>query len=99
VIELASVIRDLRDELEAAIVAGDGRKLRFELGPIELEASIMIEAAGQGEAKARFWVVELGSQGSFDRTSTQRIKLTLSPRLGHDDVPPLISGHTEPHER
>ena len=99
VIELASVIRDLRDELERAVVAGEGEALRFELGPIELEVSVAIEVGAQAGAKVHFWVVGLDSQGSMDRASTQRIKLILSPKLGASDISPLISGDAYSAER
>jgi hypothetical protein len=99
VMELAEVIRDLREELERAIVTGEGEALRFELGPVELEVSVAIEAGAQAGAKARFWVVELGAQGTADRTSTQRIKLVLSPRLGPDGAAPLVSGPAAAGER
>lgn len=98
-IELASVIRDLRAELGRAITVGEHEALRFELGPIELEMSVGIEAGAQAGAKARFWVVELGSQGNVDRTSTQRIKLTLTPQLGPTGTSPLVSGEAVPAER
>jgi len=60
VIELASVIRDLRDELERAIAAGEGEQLRFELGPIELEATVAVERSDGASGKVRFWVAEGG---------------------------------------
>lgn len=99
VLELADVIRDLREELERAMVMGEGEPLRFELGPIELEVSVAIEAGAQAGAKARFWVVELGAQGTMERTATQRIKLVLSPRLGPDGTTPLVSGPVAAGER
>jgi hypothetical protein len=98
-IELASVIMDLRDELGRAISAGEGEALRFELGPIELEVSVVIEAGAQAGAKVRFWVVELGAQGNADRTSAQRIKLVLTPRLSPSGTSPLVSGDAVPRER
>ena len=91
-IELASVIRDLRDELEEAIAAGADKALRFELGPVELEVSVAVERGGSGEAKVRFWVVELGADAKTDTTSTQRVKLTLTPRLTATGVAPYVSG-------
>jgi hypothetical protein len=97
--ELADVIRDLRGELERAIVTGEGESLRFELGPVELEVSVAIQAGAQAGAKARFWVVELGAQGSLDRASTQRIKLVLSPKLGPDGTTPMVSGPAAAGER
>jgi len=97
--EPAKVIRDLRGELEEAIVTAEGEALRFELGPIELEVSVAIEAGAHTGGKTRFWVVELNADGGVDRTATQRIKLTLAPRLGPDGVSPLVSGAAERLER
>jgi hypothetical protein len=91
-LELAKVIKDLRAELESAMVAADGEALLFELGPIELTVSVAIEAGGQAGAKVRFYVVEFGTQANADHTSTQQIKLTLSPRVGPDGASPKVSG-------
>jgi hypothetical protein len=81
-IELAEVIRQLRVELENARTAAEGEDLQFELGPIDLEVIVGLEAVGGAEAKVRFWVVELGGDARATSTSTQRIKLTLSPTAG-----------------
>lgn len=97
--ELAEVIRALRAELESAIEAGTGEALRFELGPVELEVSVAIEAGASVEVKPRFVVVTLGAQGSIGRTATQRIKLTLTPREGPTGTTPLVSGPAEDRER
>jgi hypothetical protein len=59
-IELGEVIGELRRELQSAMSAGAGEPLRFELGPVELEATVAVEKGGSGSAKVRFWVVELG---------------------------------------
>jgi Trypsin-co-occurring domain 2 len=99
VLELAKVIRDLRAELEIAIAAADGETLLFELGPIELDVSVAIEAGAQAGAKARFWVVELGTQANVDHTATQHIKLTLSPKLGPAGDAPYVSGTVGRRER
>jgi hypothetical protein len=99
-IELAAVIRDLRDELERAVVSGGGDVLRFELGPVELEVTVAVERSGQSGGKVRFWVVELGGQGTRDATDTQRIKLVLTPRLvGGEDRRVYVHGSAEPGER
>jgi hypothetical protein len=91
-LELADVIRSLREELQLAIAAGEDEALRFELGPVELDVSVAITAAGQAGAKARFWVVEAGAEARTDRTSTQRITLTLTPKLADGDRTPMVSG-------
>ncbi|MGP3947663.1 trypco2 family protein [Streptomyces sp. 7N604] len=98
-IELATVIRELREELERAIVAAEGEALRFELGSIELELSVALERTGQAGAKVRFWVVESGAEASVGTTTTQRITLTLQPTLAGGEQPALISGRAGAHEQ
>ena len=98
-IELASVIKDLREELEQAVVAAEGEALRFELGPIELEVSVALERSGHAGAKVRFWVVESSAGAAVDATRTQRVKLTLQPILAATNRPPSVSGPAEPNER
>ena len=80
-IELADVITSLRSELDTARMEGTGKDLRFELGSVELEVSVAVEKNLGGGAKVRFWVVELGADGKLGTTSTQRVKLTLNPKL------------------
>jgi len=98
-IELAEVIRGLRDELERAIAAGDGEALRFEVGPIELEVSVVVEVAAQAGAKVRFWVVDVGVQGNASQAVTQRIKLVLAPQVGEHRTTPRVSGTAGDRER
>lgn len=98
-IELASVIRDLRDELARAIVVGQGEALRFELGPIELEVAVAVQRSDGAAGKARFWVLELGGDHKKDTSDTQRIKLTLTPHLaGEMEQKVLIHGAPERDE-
>jgi hypothetical protein len=99
VLELARVIRDLRTELESAMVAADGETLLFELGPIELDVPVAVEAGEQADAKVRFWVGEVGTETIADGTATQRIKLTLTPRMGPDGRSPYVSGTADERRR
>lgn len=99
VIELASVIRDLREELEQAVVAAEGAALRFELGTIELEVSVALERTGHAGAKVRFWVVESGGGATVNSASTQRITLALQPTLTASGKPPFVSGPAAPDEQ
>lgn len=99
-VELAELIGQLRAELSAAIRAGEGSDLRFELGPVELELTVSVDKEAKPGAKVRFWVVELGADGKKASSTTQRIKLTLDPRRpASDNGRPLISGEQEPGER
>jgi hypothetical protein len=98
-IELASMVKDLREELQAAIEAGAGEALRFELGAIELEVAVSVERVDSGGGKVRFWVVELGGDHKKDSAATQRIKLSLTPRLAGSHRSPQISGPADAGEQ
>ena len=98
-IELACVIKDLREELNRAVAAADGEALRFELGPIELELSVALEQSAHAQGRVRFWVVDAGADAGVGKTSTQRISLTLQPTLAGSSRPVAISGAAEPNER
>jgi hypothetical protein len=97
-IELTEVIGELRRELQEAINAGEGEQLRFELGPVELEATVAVEKGGGGGVKVRFWVLELGGDAKAGQVSTHRVKLSLQPRLaGGGRV--WVASDEEPGER
>lgn len=91
-IELAAMIRDLREELERAVVAGAGEALQFQLGEIELEMAIAVERSGEVAGKVRFWVVDLGGHAGVDASNTQRLKLSLTPRLGEAGGSVYVAG-------
>jgi Trypsin-co-occurring domain 2 len=103
-IELAEVIRQLRMELDRAREAAADEVLQFELGPVELEVLVALEAAAGAGAKIRFWVVEVGGDAQATSTSTQRIKLTLHPTVGDSggsgqQLSAFVSGSQVPGER
>jgi Trypsin-co-occurring domain 2 len=98
-IELASVIRDLREELERAVAAAEGAALRFELETVELEVTVAVERSGEAGARARFWVLEANAGGAAAATSTQRLTLALRPTLRGAGGPPFVRGAAEPYER
>jgi hypothetical protein len=97
-IELGEVIGELRRELQAAMNQGKDQPLRFELGPVELEAIVAVEKGGGGGAKIRFWVIELGGDAKVAKSSTQRIKLALRPQLASGGSP-WVRGDEAPDER
>ncbi|MET7649147.1 trypco2 family protein [Streptomyces sp. NPDC005426] len=103
-VELAEVIRQLRRELKAAAAegAGAGEALQFEVGPVEIEATVAISREAGAHGKVRFWVVEAGADGKLARSATQRIALTLHPKAVAQDGTtrsPLISGDEIDGER
>jgi hypothetical protein len=99
VIRLADFIADLRSELESAVNAAPDDGLRFHLGAIELEVSVAVEKTGTAGAKANFWVVELGGDGTLTRASTQTVRLTLEPHLVGSSGRPEVSGAEVDRER
>ena len=98
-IELSELIRDLRSELSAAMSLAPDEGLQFELGPIELEVSVGVDKSAGANAKVRFWVVDLESNGRLATTSLQRIKLSLTPRTAGSAAPPYVSGREQSGER
>ncbi|WP_405655998.1 trypco2 family protein [Streptomyces sp. RK9] len=79
--ELAEMIRALREELNEALTAGPDEQLRFELGPVEIEATVAAERTAGGQGKIRFWVVEGTADATRSAARTQRITLTLHPKV------------------
>lgn len=100
VIELADVVKDLRDELYRAIDGGENERLQFEVGSIELELSVSVEQTDGVHGKVRFWVVDLGADMNDKNISTQKLKLTLTPTLQADGgrITPRVSGEAEDGE-
>jgi Trypsin-co-occurring domain 2 len=98
-LELASVVRQLRAELNEAMSEAEGERLRFELGPVELSLTVTVGRDATPGARIRFWVIDAGADAKISREAVQDIKLVLTPRdiqapLGPDGkpVPPLIGG-------
>ncbi|MFD0415600.1 trypco2 family protein [Streptomyces sp. NPDC127108] len=83
--ELAEMIRALREELNEALTDGADEPVRFELGPVEIEATVAAERTAGGQGKIRFWVVEGTADTTRSAARTQRITLTLHPRIRGGD--------------
>ena len=105
-VELASVIRQLRAELNEALDDAEGARLRFELGPVQVSLTVTVGREAAPGAKIRFWVVEAGSDASFSREAVQQIQLMLTPvdtkaPAGPDGkaAAPLIEGSAMEGER
>lgn len=101
-IELAEMIRALRGELHQALVDGQGDRVRFELGPVEIETTVAVDREAGLGGRIRFLVVEMNGNGKVASSQTQRIALTLHPKtIGPDGTPraALIGGDELPGER
>ncbi|MFD7608371.1 trypco2 family protein [Streptomyces mirabilis] len=80
-IELSDMIRQLRQELYAAMADGPAGPVRFELGPVEIEATVAVDREAGVGGKIGFWVVEANADGKLATSQTHRISLTLQPTL------------------
>ncbi|MEU9476767.1 trypco2 family protein [Streptomyces sp. NPDC048191] len=102
-IELSDMIRELRGQLTTALADGDGRLVRFELGPVEVEATVAVTREAGADTKVRLWVVDASANDKYSQAQTQRIKLTLTPKAvpvdGAPVRPVLIAGGEVDDER
>jgi hypothetical protein len=100
VVELSRMIRELRREITQAVEAVDEERpdLRFEVGTIQLEASVQVTVEAQAGGKLRFWVLEAGSEVKGNHATVHKVTVPLTPRLyddtGADAKPrtPQVSG-------
>ena len=86
-IPLADLIGALRQELAAAIHAGDGAELQFELGSVDLELQVEVERQAKGQAGISFWVLALGGGANRSSRSAHTVKLTLMPTDEYGERP------------
>ena len=61
---LADAVEALRDELTAARNLGKGQDLLFEVGPVDVEFSVVVKRTGDGKAGLTIGVVTVGVAGS-----------------------------------
>jgi hypothetical protein len=78
-VELATVVRQLRAELNEALADAEGERLRFELGPVQVSLSVTVGREATPGAKVRLWVIEAGADVHVSREAVQEIKLVLTP--------------------
>ena len=105
-VELASVVRQLRAELNEALADAKGERLRFELGPVEVSLTVTVGREATPGAKVRIWVIGAGADAKVSREAVQDIKLVLTPvdtqaPMGPDGkaAAPLITGSAVEGER
>ncbi|MEU0755684.1 trypco2 family protein [Streptomyces albogriseolus] len=78
-LELSTVVRELRRELDRASRAAEGEQIQFGLGPIELEVTVMVTEEASATGRVKFWVVEAGADTKAIEAKTHRVSLTLQP--------------------
>ncbi|HMT93781.1 trypco2 family protein [uncultured Thiothrix sp.] len=88
-LELAAVIKALREELQSVQIAGKGQDIRFQTNSIEVEFQTMVdyELGAEGSGKIKFWVLDIDVKGTgkYKRSQTHKIKLSLTPKKQKSD--------------
>lgn len=87
---LAETVQALREELEAAVAGFSSQEIQFQVGQVQLEFHVGVRREGGANSKARFWVLEVGTEGRYARESIQKVSLTLEP-LTKDGQPIRVS--------
>ncbi|MFF3289215.1 trypco2 family protein [Streptomyces sp. NPDC003023] len=91
VVGLAEVIGQVRDELERAQRAGEGRDLRFSVESVHLEFAVQVRREGSGRAELRIGVLTAGGGATAARDTTHTIQVELKPH-GRDGNPNISVG-------
>jgi len=83
ILPLAEVVQALRTEILKAAAAAGNEKIRFGVGPIDLEFQVVAKREGgpSGTIKFGIWGVgmEAGGSAKFGSERTQKVKFTLKP--------------------
>jgi hypothetical protein len=94
-IELAEMVEELRQELQKAVEQGEGRKVRFELEKVTLEAQVEVARKAEGKAGVKFWVFsEAEASGGVSQSRGHKIVLELLPRSDGGERVQLGRGRT-----
>ncbi|MCI5157801.1 MAG: hypothetical protein D3906_05045 [Candidatus Electrothrix sp. AUS1_2] len=86
-LELAEMIKGLREQLTEAQREGQEKGIRFTVEDVELELQITAEEQASGGVSAKFYVFTGKLDGGKKNTVTQKLKLKL--KAGKADGKPL----------
>jgi hypothetical protein len=79
---LADAVRAVRGELGRALEEGEGKGVRFEVGPVELEFLVEVTSGGTTGGGANVWVLRTDGTASRERTRGHTLRVTLNPVAG-----------------
>ena len=86
-LELAEMIKGLREQLAEAQREGEDKDIRFTVEDVELELQITAEKQTSGGVSAKFYVFNGKLDGGKKNIVTQKLKLKL--KAGKADGKPL----------
>ncbi len=79
-IKLAAFVQQLREELMAAMEAGEGESLRFDLEDVKIEAQVAVTREAEGKGGVKLWVLDAGLAGKLHSSRLQKVTLSLKPK-------------------
>lgn len=83
-IPLVETLAALRAELIEAVAMAEGEDIQFPVGSVELEFQFGVTREAHADGKLKFWVLELGTDGSYQAESIHKVVLKLNPPVGLD---------------
>ncbi|MFD3931480.1 trypco2 family protein [Streptomyces sp. NPDC058614] len=82
---LAEAISAIRSELEQAMDDGQGHRIAFRTGPVEIEFAVDIKKDGEARAKVMVLPWSAEAKAGYSAGTTSRLKLTLQPVDEHGE--------------
>jgi Trypsin-co-occurring domain 2 len=76
---LSSALEVLREELEAAWQAGQGKRVRFRVSEVTVTMQVVARRKREAAGKLRWYVLEAGGGAKSSGETTQSLVLTLTP--------------------
>jgi len=84
-IGLADVIRALRAELDESRADAQGKDVRFQVGPVDLEFQVAITSTDEVGGGVKFWVLDASGKSTDVTSTTHTIKIQLTPSDAQGD--------------
>jgi len=78
-VDLAAVIRTLREQFGQALAEGAPGEVDFAVGQITLDFQVAVTSSVQAKTGARFWVLSAEAAGKREAGTTHRLSVTLTP--------------------
>lgn len=76
---LAEAIAAVRSELELALDDGQGHRISFLMGQVEMEFAVDVKKDGEARAKVMVLPWSAEAKGSYATGTVNRLKITLQP--------------------
>jgi hypothetical protein len=79
-IDLTRAVAAVRDQLMEAAAQGGDERIRFAVGPIQLEFTVELRIDVTAKAGVRAWIFNADASAGRSSAHTHKVSLTLTPR-------------------